>query len=393
MKKFLTFVLFVIVPLLSMSAQQLSYKSQVSILTVDDGDEIYSTYGHSAIRISDPIKGYDYVYNYGVFNFNDPNFVGRFVLGNLLYRLGIVEFDRFVLSYRISNQTVSEQILDLSLEKRQQVFDYLNRNLLPENVNYRYDYFHENCATKVYDLFAVTLGDSLDLNIDRENYRNEGFRGMIKPHLQGGMEWAKFGIDFITGYKIDKEVIAEKTMFLPKNLESIFASAKVFNNNQWVPIVKNQRVVYKSRFKPYDSFSWWLSPMFVCWMLFVLVFIISLIGWIKGNQSWVFERVLWSINTLMGFLLVFLWFFTEHQAFGGNLNVLWLSPLSLVFLFKGSGVIGRTIKKSMSMIIILMTVFWWFAPQSFNTAAFPLLLIFVVRIIKRIEGNFNHIKE
>ena len=393
MKNFITFVLFAIVPLLSMSAQQLSYKSQVSILTVDDGDEIYSTYGHSAIRVSDPIKRYDYVYNYGVFNFSDPNFVGRFILGDLLYKLGIVEFDRFILSYKISNQTVSEQILDLSLEKRQQVFDYLNRNLLPENVNYRYDYFLQNCATKVYDLFAITLGDSLDLNINRENYRNKGFRGMIKPHLKGEMMWAKFGIDFITGYKIDKEVIAEKTMFLPKNLESIFDSAKVFKDDHWVSIVKKQRIIYKSLFKPYNPFSWWLSPMFVCWMLFVIVFIISFTGWIKGNQSWAFERVLWSINAIMGFLLVFLWFFTEHKAFGYNLNIIWLSPLSLVFLFKGSGVIGRNIKRIMSIVIILMTVFWWFAPQSFNSAAFPLLLIFVVRIIKRIEGNFNHIKE
>lgn len=393
MKRLCVFVILTFTTLFCVNAQQLSQQARVSIITCADGEEIYSTFGHSAIRISDPIKGLDYVFNYGVFDFNAPDFLWNFVTGKPLYRINCKNVDNFLLEYQYYNRSVKEQVLDLSLRQKQKVFYLLQENLLPENVNYVYDYFLNNCSTKVDSLFKIALSDSLELNIDIEKHRNKGFRGMIEPHLQGSMQWDKFGIDLIVGYKDDIEVSAEKTMFLPKNLYSIYDSAKVFNNGQWKPIVSERHNLFVAYFKPNQEFPWWLSPLFVCWTIFTFVLFVSVVGWIKGNQSWILERFLWSINAIMGFIIVFMWFFTSHIAFQYNLNLLWLSPFSLVFLFTGSGKVGVIIKKTISRIILVMPILWWFLPQYFNPAAFPLLLIFVVRIIKRIEGNFNHIKE
>ena len=140
------------------AAQELSTKARVMLLTVSPGhEELYAAFGHSAIYIHDPEKHIDKVYNYGTYYYNQPHFYLNFARGYLLYGLSVSTYDRFQGYYAYFNRQVVAQVLDLSLEQRQQVFDFLENNALPENSMYYYDYFYDNCATRIRDVFVQVL--------------------------------------------------------------------------------------------------------------------------------------------------------------------------------------------------------------------------------------------
>ena len=142
--------------------QQLSTRAAISLITCGPGQsEVFLAFGHSAIRVYDPENGIDYVYNYGVFDFNQPNFYINYTRGLLLFKLGVYLYPDFLNAYIEDNRWVHEQVLNLTPTQAQAIFNYLEWNALPENQTYRYDYFYNNCSSKVRDVFADVLGDSL----------------------------------------------------------------------------------------------------------------------------------------------------------------------------------------------------------------------------------------
>ena len=202
--------LFILVLLYSsqLSAQQivtLSEQAEISVITCGPSQrELYTAFGHSAFRVNDPANGIDLAYNYGVFNFNQPNFYLNFARGYLYYRLGVEEFQDFVYPYMHFNRSVREQVLDLSREQKQKVFQFLQINARPENQQYRYDYFYNNCATKIRDVIVEALGEDavqFDGSYVTTDYT---IRELTDLYLKE-QPWGDLGIDICLGLPMDKK--------------------------------------------------------------------------------------------------------------------------------------------------------------------------------------------
>lgn len=184
--------------------QKLSPETQVSLLTISPSGELYSTFGHSAIRISDPAQMIDQNYNYGTFNFNAPGFYMKFLRGYLNYQISSYNSYVEMEYWNRENRLITEQVLNLSLSQKQKLFDFLQNNLKPENREYRYKFFTDNCSTRLRDVLQIACGDSLifdhRLNPD-STYRQWVDKYANKNHL----EWADFGMDLALGTGSDQK--------------------------------------------------------------------------------------------------------------------------------------------------------------------------------------------
>ena len=181
----------------------LSKSAEISILTVGPGAELYDKFGHSAFRIQDPETGQDVVFNYGVYDFETPNFYTKFAQGKLLYQLGVSYYEPFFESYVAQNRWIKQQTLNLTLSEKQAVSDFLWNNAKPENKKYKYDFFFDNCATKIRDVLWEVLGNKLEF---KENHIQEKFtfRQLIQQNLKANT-WGSLGIDIALGAVIDRK--------------------------------------------------------------------------------------------------------------------------------------------------------------------------------------------
>lgn len=163
MKKLL--FIFLLVTNLTVFGQklELSPEANISIITCGPGDQVYSHFGHSAIRVKDSSLGIDVVYNYGTFDFTTPNFTLKFARGKLNYTLARQNFRYFLLSYQEEKRWVKEQVLNIDLDEKQKLFSFLETNYLPQNRDYKYDFFYNNCATKIWDVLKTSYGKNLSL--------------------------------------------------------------------------------------------------------------------------------------------------------------------------------------------------------------------------------------
>lgn len=249
MKKGITIV-FLLLSLVTSAQITLSESAEISVITCGPYQgEVYSAFGHSAIRVRDPLTGEDLAFNYGVFNFT-PGFYLNFTRGNLLYKLGVYPYSLFRDAYISQNRYVHEQILNLNPNQKQQVRDYLYRNARPENAVYNYDYFYNNCATKVRDVFVELFGDSLKFN---GSYVKTSYtiRDLTNIYLTK-QPWGDLGIDICLGLPMDKKLSPFEYMFLPDFVESGFDHATLNGN----PIVKEKIAVYEAKQKTLHSIGY-----------------------------------------------------------------------------------------------------------------------------------------
>ncbi|WP_372745530.1 DUF4105 domain-containing protein, partial [Lutibacter sp.] len=196
-KKQFTLLLFLGSFFIGVAQMQLSDKATVSVLTCGPGDQLYSTFGHSAFRIFDPSTGFDKVYNYGTFDFNAPNFYLNFVKGKLTYQLSTTRFNYFMAEYQYENRWVKAQVLNLTANEVQQVFNFLENNAKPENKNYQYDFFFDNCSTKIEAVLVAALPTKITFSNNHiTTYKTH--RDLIADYTKN-QKWAKFGIDLALG--------------------------------------------------------------------------------------------------------------------------------------------------------------------------------------------------
>ena len=222
-----------------LSAQQiqLSENTHISVITCAPFQgELYSAFGHSAIRVYDPVQRIDYAYNYGTFDFNQPNFYLNFTKGRLLYRLAVQPYPQFRYTYLYYNRWVHEQVIDLTQEQKQKLFDYLQWNAQPENQEYFYDYFYNNCATKIRDVFIEVLGEKIKFD---ESFITTDYtiRDLTDLYLKK-QPWGDLGIDICLGLPMDKKATPYDYMFLPDYIESSFNHATIITENGSMPLVK-----------------------------------------------------------------------------------------------------------------------------------------------------------
>lgn len=381
----LTFLL--IMAGLTGSAQTLSPTARITLLTCEPGDALYSTFGHSAIRVVDPLNGIDKVYNYGTFDFDTPGFYLKFMRGKLDYKLDVDGFREFDYAYRYFKRSFDEQTFNLNQQQVQAIYDYLEENYKPENRFYLYDFFFDNCATRIKDIFLDVLGDSVRLD---ETYTDtdKTFRDLIGEYLKG-KAWTDLGIDLILGKVIDRPATAAEQTFLPDYLAKAMEGAIVVRPDGEESLVAGNVRLYDSG-KIYKPTPFFLRPGVFFWPLLLVIAFLTWRGWKAGNTSFKPDGALYIIYGLAGLLIALLWFATDHTATANNLNILWALPTHLI----AGGMLFRSQKPSwlkfyflgaavLSGIVVLG---WFFLGQEFHPASFPLVMIILIRNVRLYLG-------
>ncbi|MEJ2005805.1 MAG: DUF4105 domain-containing protein, partial [Cyclobacteriaceae bacterium] len=224
---------------------RLSESAEIRVLTCGPYQgELYSAFGHSAIRVYDPDVGIDYLFNYGVFDFDQPNFYLNFARGFLHYQLAVTDYRYFRDAYISRNRYIHEQVLNLNAGEKQAFFDFLQWNMKPENRYYYYDYFYDNCATRVRDALVRTFGDSIEFDgsyIDTEYT----IRDLTDIYLQQ-QPWGDLGIDLCLGLPMDTVASPYMYMFLPDYIEKEFDNAYIIRKGSRIPLVKETIVTYEA---------------------------------------------------------------------------------------------------------------------------------------------------
>lgn len=351
---------------------------RISVLTCSPGSELYSLFGHSALRITDSTRGTDIIFNWGTFDFDEPNFYGKFMRGKLLYFVSPDNVRIFLREYQYDGRTVIEQVLSLSCEEKHAIEKAVDSNMQGNNVYYKYDFLFDNCTTRIRDLIfnnVKNLTIKTPLVPDGTTFRN-----MIHFYLDNGHQpWSKLGIDILLGSSIDRAVTNYEAMFLPDYLmKGIDSSA-----NAGERIVSKKVMMLPASAERNNTNN--SAPLIYISVLCGLICLISLLPFSLARSITGFiDSFLIYITGVLGLLLVFMWFFTDHSSCSDNYNLLWAMPLNIVagFLIFRKPVWIKRYFLIMAAIIFLNLVLWKVLPQQFNAALIPFLLLLLYRYLK-----------
>lgn len=359
----------------------LSSQAEISLITCGPGqNELYSAFGHSALRVKDPSQALDIVFNYGTFDFDQPNFYLNFARGALLYQLSVNSWDRFIVSYQREGRYVHEQVLNLDSSQAQSYFNFLLRNASPEHRAYYYDYFYDNCATRIRDGLSEALEPEVLEFSGLSFYQPPlSIRQLCDEYL-AYQAWGDLGIDICLGLPMDKEADQQIEMFLPDLLEKAFADAKIRHSGISKPLIKESRELLRQTVIPEKSL--W-TPFFFFGALLVLIVLLTVLAYNKLKLWSILDGILFSISGLLGLFLLALWLLTDHQAAAWNFNIAIFLPFNLLVLaalFRGK--LKTWQRKYISYLpyyYALLLAVWMFLPQQLPMAFLPWLGIFILR--------------
>lgn len=350
--------------------------TEISVLTCDPGNEIYSLFGHSALRIKNSVNGQDLVVNWGLFEFSESQFQFGydFAKGRLKYYMGIQLMSNFITEYRRSKRGIREQVLNLSNQEKYQIIQLLEENYKPENRKYKYEFFYDNCSSRLRDIIKKVFGENINFYQSPKSNKFT-FRETIHLYLES-FPWLKLGIDLVLGKKIDKLVSNENLMFLPLNVEEIFDKSLVQNNESIKNLVKSKNTLIES----FENKNKLNNIGFYSWILLAITLLLIVFKLDKALGVW--SSLNLFIIGLLGIVLVFMWIGTDHNATKMNFNLLWASPFHFIFIF-------CLIKESwnnftywyliLSLILIFTTILFWFTlTQEFNSFVKPIILELVI---------------
>jgi hypothetical protein len=348
----------------------LSEEATVSVITVSPGHDTYSAFGHTAIRIHDPVEVpvVDWVFNYGTFSFGD-GFYLNFMRGRLHYKLTAAPFYMFKSAYIESGRGMFEQRLNLNATEVKDVAEYLSWNLQEENSVYRYEFFRDNCASRVIVVLEAALGDKLNTHCHSDG---RTFRDGLRPYIEGS-PWTSFGMDFILGPRADAVMTECGASFIPDDLAKALTSMTVND----VPLTsENDRVDHLIVEGLWFAGAPEGSPK-RHFPLFVAVFFVVSIGLLKiktamkdsnsdrsSHAMYNFVRFfIAGIATTLGILLLLMWVITDHCDTWGNYNLLWTLPAFVVFLPQSLRFKNKTIAAATIVVSAYLLLSPWLLPQ------------------------------
>jgi hypothetical protein len=370
----------VIAPASAKKAPLLSKSAEVSVITIGPYQpELYSAFGHSGIRIFDPERNIDWVYDYGRFDFDQENFYLNFARGKLLYSIGrFKNYPRFRAFYEGQDRYIYEQLLNLTQQEKQDFFDFLETNYQPENREYFYNYVYDNCATKIPEVIMKVVSDTILID-DYYKEEDKTIRELMDDNL-AYQPWGDWIIDVSLGRQIDKEATKEEYMFLPFYVYKAFERATIQRDTASIPLVKESRVIYEQQTEPEPN--GFFTPFNVFVLLFFVVGFITNRDFKKNKRSQWLDAVLFTIVGIFGWWFVFLWFGTEHLS-KYNWNLLWAFPLHLPLIFflkkdQWRGILSR-VYRYISIVYVLLLVFWVAIPQPLHQALIPLIITLALR--------------
>ena len=328
MKKWFTIWLWICIAQLALAQAPLSDAASISLLTSTPyEEEVFTVYGHAALRVHDPMQKIDYVFNYGIFDFSQPNFIYRFTKGETDYRLGVANYADYVVEYQMRGSTITEQQLNLTAEERQNLWVALIENYRPENRVYRYNFFFDNCATRPAALIEKTVGQ---VNYHYP-YASLSFRALIN-YCTRNHAWLTFGCDLALGSPTDRQATLHEMMFLPDYLRKAFSKAEIIDNQgQARPLVSETHVIEAADPDIPERDIWdLLTPIRLGWLLFAMTNIITVWGRFQRRAYKGFDIGLFGLAGLAGCVLFFLAFFSVHPCTWPNYSLLWLHPFHLI---------------------------------------------------------------
>ena len=363
------------------SQVQLSDKSEISIVTAGPGTELYEAFGHSAIRIKDPVSKLDLIYNYGVFDFKQPNFYTNFAKGNMIYSLARYDFKYFIASYKRDKRWLKQQVLNLNQQEKQSYFLFLENNALPKNRNYNYDPYFDNCATILRDISASILGDKITFN-DEYAKTELTFRDLTNKEIHWNT-WGSFGLNLIAGIPLDEKATSKEFLFLPDYVFNSFKNATISINNTSKKLIKREDLLldFKEKEPQISTFN----PVLIFSILCLIVLFITYKNFKSNKRNKFLDFVILFITGFIGALLLFLWFFSTHSTAPNNFNILWAFAPNLIIAFlmlKNEPKKGlKQYFKLLLFLIVCIPFLWVFHIQLFPTAIIPLLILFFVRYL------------
>ncbi|TXH55768.1 MAG: DUF4105 domain-containing protein [Bacteroidia bacterium] len=348
----------------------LTSSAKVSLLTVGRADhEIWQNFGHTAIRVKDSILGWDLVYNYGTFNFGAPDFMYNFIKGRLLYYESIDNFKDFEQAYREENRSINEQLLNLSQEQKQLIFERLTINAREEYKYYKYDFLYDNCSTRPRNVL-FSLFKKVEYAKDKDD--DASFRQLIDRNVPN--EWLDFGMDLLIGVPTDKKADYGRT-FLPDELMQLCDSAIVDGK----PLVISNELILDVI--PEYTEKNYITPSLIFWNVFIIVLLLQM-KFSFFSRYKIIPVLYFSILGCLGWLFIFMWFFTEHLSTKWNLNILWAMPLNIpLMLFVFREKLPRLVMsyiKFYRILLIMLLIAWWLNPQTYHNAVVPLILLAIL---------------
>ena len=365
MKKILFLLLFI--SNISFSQKDSIERLRISIITCAPGNELYSIFGHTAMRIIDAANRSDIIFNYGTFDFGDPNFLMKFTRGKLDYFLSAEDAANFFAAYQEEGRTISEQVLQLSDAEKNIIQQALFKNISGNNKYYKYDFLFDNCTTRIKDLLKNNTAFKCNSKLVKDGTT---FRNMLYIYLDSsGMCWSKLGIDLLLGSKIDKAVTTEQTSFLPDYLMFAIDS---FNARQHIV---SERKVYKAITPAFNSYNY-LPLLVFSTLLFLVAFLSFSKNIIAAKAFRILSLAMIFATGLVGCLLVFMWVGTDHKSCAANYNLLWALPTNIaaVFFVNKQGGFKKVYFKAAFYLTLLLIVCWFILPQQFNIAFLPLVM-------------------
>ena len=352
---------------------------EIGLLTCGPGEEVYSLYGHTAIRYHDKGRDQDLAINYGIFSFKQKFFILRFVFGLTDYEMGIIPFNAFVDEYQAAGRWITEQKLNLTREEKWAITQAIDENYRPENRVYRYNYFYDNCTPRARDMITDHIQGSVVYAVDTQTPAT--YRSMIRQWT-ASHPWASFGNDLLLGVKADAKTSYNARQFLPDSLMQDFAHAIVIDTHG------HRRALVDSTFHILnepdpDGIMHSSLPMPITCALIFLLIVLIVCAIERGTKRiwWGFDALVMTLDGLAG-LILFLMIFSKHPTVNLNFQILALCPLSLFFAYP---TVKRLRNKQIhtylpfwgALLLLFFVLGYW---QSYAEGMFIVALSLLIRI-------------
>jgi hypothetical protein len=408
MRKIFLFTLTFILLSISGFPQPLSPSSRVSLLICAPGDEIYSYFGHAAIRVTDPLYEKDIVFHYGAFSFEAPHFIWRFAKGETDYEIAVQRMSSFMKEFNEEKRKVIEYELLLTPAERESLYEALVENYKPENRVYRYSHFEDNCATRLRDQIEKAVGGKV--KYDTSGDKRMSFRDMIDLYVQDN-SWSGFGIKLALGLPTDKITTFSQKMFLPDYLGDDLSKAVVVRDKVPspstgvdMPNVNGNLVIRDGVSSPLTGAAVVIfdapafvhtfslsSPAVVISLFFFAVLALTLLERKKRQRFVWLDVTVFLIFGVAGLILYFTTFISVMPSTKWNLNLIWACPLlfllGILWIFPAMRPKLNWYVRLTSVLLILFLISMYFLPQTFHWLVVPLCLILLMRTGTLISYN------
>lgn len=351
-----------------------------SLLTCSPGEEIYTLFGHTAVRYENPSLGVDIVFNYGLFSFNEPHFILRFSLGEANFQMGITDYKHFAAEYEYFGRSIWQQTLNLTNEEKTKLSHLLEVNYQPQNRTYHYNFFYDNCATRPRDKIEESIIGKIVYPPPPEDH-SLSYRDIVHEYSKEH-PWARFGMDLCIGSDADAPITRRQMMFAPFYLMNFFEKAQINDTQGQRPLVANTEKIVSANHEKHES-SWLPTPLQCSLLLFIIVTIGTIYGIRRKKVLWGIDLILFSLAGIAGSILAFLAVFSQHPAVGSNYLLFIFHPGHILFI---PYIIYCMQKRKecwyLTLNIIVLTLFiglFPLIPQRFDFAVVPLALCLLIR--------------